>query len=135
MGQGCDKLGPYAGFFLRLAIGVVFVYHGYQKVFGGTSFGTAWNPGDMSVIVQALVAWGELLCGLAILVGFKTKIASLGIIIIMAGAIFLVHGKNGFNMMNGGFEYNYVLILASLALAGIGPGPFAIGGKCCCKKE
>ena len=54
---------------------------------------------------------------------------------VMTGAIVLVHGKNGFNMMNHGFEYNYALIMMSLALIGTGPGPFTIGGKCGCDKK
>ena len=57
----------------------------------------------------------------------------LGIIVIMVGAIVMVTGKNGFNMMDSGFEYNYVLIAMSLALIGTGPGSFKIG--CGCKKE
>lgn len=135
MGKGCDKLGPYAGLFLRIALGVVFVYHGYGKVFGAGGLGTVWNP-EMPTIVQALVAWGELICGAAILVGFETGLASIGIIIIMIGAIVLVHGKNGFGMMNGGFEYPFVLILMCLALMGTGPGKFSVGsGSKCCKKE
>ncbi|MBI5150825.1 MAG: DoxX family protein, partial [Candidatus Omnitrophica bacterium] len=110
----CEKLKPYASLFLRLGIGVVFVYHGFSKVFGATAgLGTAWNPG-LPVVLQALVAWGEFVGGLAILTGFLTELAALGIIIIMAGAILTVTGKNGFNMMNSGFEYNFVLIAMCL---------------------
>jgi putative oxidoreductase len=61
-----------------------------------------------------------------------TEIAALGIIVIMVGAIVLFTGKNGFNMMNSGFEYNYALITMALALIGTGPGAFKFG---CCKKE
>ena len=135
----CEKLKPYAGVFLRLGLGIIFTYHGFGKVFGaGTSLGTAWNP-NLPVVVQALVSWGEFLGGLAILTGFLTELAALGIIIIMAGAIITVHGQNGFNMMNRGFEYNFALIMMCLALIATGPGPLSIGccnkGGGCCKKE
>lgn len=134
MDECCEKLKPLAPLFLRLGLGVIFFYHGFSKVFGeGANFGSSWNPSGMATIVQILVAWGEFLCGSAILLGFMTKIASLGIIVIMLGAIVLVHGKNGFGMMGGGFEYNYALITMSLALIGTGPGSFKIG--CGCKKE
>jgi putative oxidoreductase len=45
----------------------------------------------------------------------------------MIGAIAMVHGKNGFFLEKGGFEYNLALIglLAPIMLAG--PGSFAIG--------
>lgn len=127
----CEKMKECAGTFLRLGLGVVFVYHGYGKVFGGTNLGTSWHP-ELPTIVQALVAWGELLCGAAILLGLYTCLASIGIIIIMAGAIILVHGKKGFGMMGGGYEYNFVLILMSLALMATGPGKASIGKNCGC---
>lgn len=136
MNKGCDKLGPYAPVFLRLALGLVFVYHGYGKVFGETAaLGTAWAGENMATIVQVLVSWGELLAGVAFLLGFLTTWASWGIIVIMIGAIVTVHGANGFGMKNSGYEYNLVLICMCLALIGTGPGPLSIGGKCCCKKE
>jgi len=135
----CEKLKPYAGVLLRLGLGIIFTYHGLGKVFSAeTSMGTAWNPG-MPVVLQTLVAWGEFLGGLAILGGFLTELAALGIIIIMLGAIIAVHWKNGFSMMNGGFEYNYLIIMACLALIAAGAGPLSVGccnkGGGCCHKE
>jgi putative oxidoreductase len=130
----CQNLKPYAPLFLRLGLGVVFVYHGHGKIFGeATALGTAWAGDGFPVLVQALVAWGEFLGGLAILAGFMTPAAALGIIIIMTGAIITVHGKNGFNIMNQGYEYNFVLISMCLALISSGPGPFSAGCKRCCK--
>ena len=134
----CEKLRPYAALFLRIGLGCVFTYHGFHKIFdSGMAFGTSWNPGGMSTIVQALVAWGEFLCGLGALLGFLTPLAAVGIIIIMGGAIVTVTGKNGFNMMNSGFEYNLVLIMMSLALLVTGSGPMALDNKCgcCCKGD
>ncbi|HBO97248.1 MAG TPA: hypothetical protein DE315_06155 [Candidatus Omnitrophica bacterium] len=134
----CEKLKPYAAVFLRLGLGIIFTYHGFGKVFGeGTGMGTAWNPG-LPVVLQTLVAWGEFLSGIAILTGFLVEAGAVVITIIMLGAIVMVHGKNGFGMMNGGFEYNFALIAMALALIATGPGPFSIGccgGGSCCKKE
>ena len=111
MKECCEKLKTIAPLFLRLGLGVIFIYHGYGKVFGAeTSLGSAWNP-ELPQILQILVSWGELLGGAAILLGFLTELAALGIIVIMVGAIVTVHGKNGFGMMNGGFEYNFALII------------------------
>jgi len=131
MHQCCAKLKPLAPLFLRLGLGIIFLYHGYSKVFGeGANLGSSWNPSGMPAILQILVSWGELLGGGAILLGFLTEIASLGIIVIMVGAIIMVHGKNGFNMMNHGFEYNYALIMMALTLIAAGPGPYSLGGNC-----
>lgn len=135
----CEKLRPYAAVFLRLGLGIIFTYHGFGKVFGeGTNLGTGWNP-NLPVVIQTLVAWGEFLSGVAILTGFLVEAGALVIIIIMIGAIVMVHGKNGFGMMNGGFEYNFALISMALALIATGAGPFSIGccnkGGSCCKKD
>ncbi len=136
MKKCCEKLKLYAPLFLRIGLGIIFIYHGYGKVFGeGTALGSAWNAPEMPALVQILVSWGEFLGGIAILLGFLTEIAAAGIIIIMVGAIVLVHGKNGFSMMNGGFEYNFALIMMCLTLIGIGPGPVKIGACPCCKTE
>ena len=132
MKEACEKFRPYASVFLRLGLGIVFAYHGFGKVFGeGTALGTAWNPQGMSVVLQVLVAWGEFLGGTACLIGFLTPLAALGIMIIMGGAIVTITGKNGFNLMNQGFEYNFVLIMMCLALIACGPGPFSIDGRKC----
>ena len=122
-----DFLKPYAGVFLRLALGVIFVYHGWPKVFGeGSGLGTSWNPADMNVMLQILVSWGELLGGIAFLAGFLTDYAAIGIIVIMAGAVITVHGENGFGMANGGFEYNFVIICMCLSLMATGPGRWTV---------
>ena len=47
----------------------------------------------MPAPAQMAVAWGELLCGLGMLLGFLTRLAAVGIIIIMLGAIYTVHWK------------------------------------------
>lgn len=130
----CEKLKTYAPLFLRLGLGIIFLYHGFGKVFGASAgLGSAWNP-NLPVVIQTLVAWGEFLGGLAILAGFQTALASAGIIVIMLGAIVLVHGKNGFSLMNHGFEYNFALIMMCLALIAAGPGPFRIRCGCGCSK-
>src|SRR5206468_552019 len=121
-----DKLARYAlaPLVLRLGLAVVFIFHGMQKVRAGDSWGTGWNP-EMPGAMQAAVAWGELLGGVAMALGFLTRLAALGLITIMVGAIVTVHAKNGFPLMqfdesgmpllrNGmpvmGYEYNFVLI-------------------------
>ena len=128
MNECCEKMKKWAPFFLRLGLGVVFVYHGYGKVFGKPGLGTSWNPMGMPPIEQALVAWGEFLW-------FLTPIAASGIIVIMVGAIVTVTGKHGFGMMHSGFEYNYVLIMMCLSLIASGSGPLSVGCGCKCKKE
>jgi uncharacterized membrane protein YphA (DoxX/SURF4 family) len=77
---------------------------------------------------QLAVAWGELLGGLALLVGFMSRLAAAGLIIIQVGAILTVTWTQGFDIRQGGYEYNVVLIGACLAVLCLGSGPFSLSG-------
>jgi len=121
--------------FLRLMLAAVFVYHGLALV-GAPLFpdgadnglGARWNPADDAppAPVQLAVAWGELIGGAALGLGFLTRLAAAGIIAIMAGAIALVHWEHGFDITQGGFEYNAVIIVMCTCLVLGGPGPIAV---------
>jgi putative oxidoreductase len=118
---------------LRVILGVTFMIHGSQKMFG--AFG---GPGLAGVVkmmgpVGYLVAIGEFFGGLGILVGFLTRFSGAAITLIMLGAIFMVHLKNGFfmNWMGSqkgeGFEFHLLVIAMALALAIAGPGLLNLG--------
>jgi putative oxidoreductase len=114
---------------LRLALAAIFIFHGLSMVGSeGTQWGAHWNPseGAPPAVVQLAVAWGELIGGIALAVGFLTRLAALGIIVIMAGAIATVHWPHGFDIRHGGFEYNFAIISMCLCLVLGGPGPFAV---------
>src|SRR5262245_1781650 len=97
---------------LRLGLAAIFVYHGWGKVSDPEAgYGARWAGDQMPAVTQMLVAWGELLGGAALALGFLTRLAALGIVVIMAGAIATVHGKNGFDLRNQGFEYNFAIIV------------------------
>src|SRR5262245_46873619 len=79
---------------LRAGLAVIFLYHGLHKV--GREAGMAWAGEGLPGWQQVLVAWGELLGGVALAVGFLTRTASLGLMVIMAGGHAHVHGPRGF---------------------------------------
>jgi putative oxidoreductase len=111
---------------LRLMLGAIFIFHGLDLVTGqGHQMGANWNPA-MPAAEQLAVAWGQLLGGIALALGFLTRLAALGIIVIMAGAIATVHWPHGFSMQSGGFEYNAAIIVMCLCLVLGGPGPIAV---------
>jgi putative oxidoreductase len=117
----------------RIAIGCVFMVHGAQILFG--AFG---GPG-LSAFVQAmgplgyLVSIGEFFGGLGLVAGFLSRFSAASLILIMIGAIFLVHGRFGFFMnwqgkqAGEGFEYHIIAIGILLPILIAGPGRFAIG--------
>ena len=108
---------------LRLALAAIFTYHGALLV--QQDWGTKALP-DQPVAVQIAVAWGELIGGIAMLLGFLTRLAALGLIGIMAGAIARVHWEHGFNIVKGGYEYNMLIIVVCIALILTGPGSVAV---------
>ena len=61
------------------------------------------------------------------ILGLLARFSAASLIAIMIGAISLVHGKNGFFLSQGGFEYNLALIGLLLPVLLAGPGWFAIG--------
>lgn len=114
---------------LRLGLAAIFIFHGLQMVSGeGTEWGARWNKheGAPAAPVQLAVAWGELIGGIALAVGFLTRLAAIGIIAIMVGAIATVHWPNGFDLLKGGYEYNFAIIIMCLCLVLGGPGPLAV---------
>jgi putative oxidoreductase len=114
---------------LRLALAAIFIFHGLDLVGGpDKDWGARWmtEPEAPPAPVQLAVAWGELIGGLALGVGFLTRLAALGIIGIMAGAVATVHWPHGFDIRHGGFEYNMAIIAMCVCLVLGGPGPVAI---------
>ena len=79
--------------------------------------------------MAVLVAVGEFGGGLAMLLGLFARLGALGIVVIMAGAIFTVHLKHGLDVQKGGFEYALVLLLSALAILIDGPGIYSISSR------
>jgi putative oxidoreductase len=117
----------------RVIVGVVFMAHGAQKLFG--AFG---GPGLSAFVgmmgpLGYLVAIGEFFGGLGLVVGFLSRFSAASIIVIMLGAIGMVHGKVGFfmnwmgNQGGEGFEYHLLAIGILLVILIVGPGRYALG--------
>lgn len=114
---------------LRVALGLVFVVHGGQKVFETGLSGTAETFGNIGIPVAGLagpaVALVELLGGIAVLLGLLTRWAALGIAVVMAGAVLLVHLPQGFFLPRG-YEFALVNFLVACALVLAGPGAYSV---------
>lgn len=124
-----------ASLLLRAMIGVVFIAHGAQKLFGAfggsgldaaanTMAGNGLEPGMFFAVLGGLSEFGG---GLLLLVGLLTPLAGLIITGIMVVAIAVSSGQNGFIALDSlGYEYNLVLIAIALALVIAGPGRLSL---------
>jgi putative oxidoreductase len=73
-----------------------------------------------------LVGLGQFAGGLAILLGVLQRIGSVCVIIVMIGAIYLVHLPHGFDIGKGGLEFALTVLLVALALVLTGPGDYSL---------
>jgi putative oxidoreductase len=114
---------------LRLAVGVTFVMHGSQKLFvfglGGTADILHWLGIPFPMFFAGVVMVTELLGGLAILFGLLARWAGLLLAVDMTVAILVARMKGGFFTPNG-FEFEMVLLGASLTIAAIGTGAVSL---------
>src|SRR2546425_6880315 len=116
-----------AGFIpLRAALGGTMIYHGLSKLkeerreqTGQMFEQVGLRPGKPLAVATGAA---ELFAGIASVVGFLTRPAALAVLVTQAVAIAKVHGKKGFDITKGGFEYNLVLIAVALGMLLTGPG-------------
>lgn len=142
MGLVDAVLGTYPSWshlVVRLALGVVFVAHGGQKVlgwFGGPGLrGTIAGFKGMGIppAASTLAAFTEFLGGLALIVGLLARPAAVGLVVIMLVAVAKVHARHGFFLnfagtpgKGHGIEFNLALIAMALSIVIGGAGVLSV---------
>ncbi|MGA8851797.1 MAG: DoxX family protein [Aeromicrobium sp.] len=120
-----------AALLLRLALGVIFVMHGYKHGFGpkGLTGTTTWFA-DLGLrparFHAAASTYLEIAAGVALLVGLFTPAAAAVGIGIMATAFMTVHRANGFFITKEGYEYVVLVATALTVLSMMGPGSWSL---------
>jgi putative oxidoreductase len=129
---------------MRMILGIVFFPHGAQKalgLFGGHGLSATLDfftrQMGLPLIVAVLVVAAEFLGSIGLVFGFFTRIAALGILAVMAGAVYLVHWQNGFfmnwmgNQQGEGIEFHLLAMALALALILRGGGLASIDRAIC----
>ncbi len=122
----------------RLALGIVILPHGLQKLlgmFGGAGFTATVDyfvSSGLPAFLAVLIIIGEALGALGLILGFLSRLAALGITIIMLGAILTVHIKFGFFMnwagtqAGEGFEFHILAMGLALVVLIRGGGLLSV---------
>lgn len=118
-----EKLKPLALLLLRIALGVILVYHGYPKLFGHTrqtmdAFGHMGFPPFFAYLAGVVEFFG----GCLLVAGLFTRIAGLLIAGEMAVALIHVHKILEDPRAVHNYEFPLALGAAAFALASLGAG-------------
>ncbi len=118
---------------IRVSLGVLMLFHGIQKLAGGLGFikGMLTEMGMPGFFAYGVVV-GEVLAPLAILIGFRTRIASAIYAFNMIVAAIMVHGGQFFSVSpHGGWALELVglYFFGALALVFTGAGDYSLSTK------
>ena len=125
---------------IRIALGIVFIYHGWAKVSDIDTFIARFATLDINAFFTYVVAYVELIGGILMILGVRVREVALLFVVTMLVAIYKVHLGKEF----GGMEYQVTLLLASLAVIFTGAGKYSLlsekrncgmckDGTCACK--
>lgn len=119
---------------LRIFLGIIFIAHGSQKLFG--AFGgyglegtgqfmdsVGIHPGYYMALLAGL---GEFLGGISLLLGLLTRLGAILTTIISIVELITVHLQNGFFMANNGYEFILILLITSITIIIEGGGKISV---------
>lgn len=123
----------YAAALLRVTTGALFVAHAALKIVVFTPAGTAgyFESIGLPAFLAYVTIAAELLGGLALIAGFKTRIVSLALVPVLLGAAWFGHGAAGFFFSNagGGWEYPVFWAIVMVVQALLGAGAWALDDR------
>ena len=114
----------WAALLLRIIGGGFMLTHGIPKfmklISGDLSFGNPIGIGEEASLILTILA--EFVCAILILIGYKTRLAAIPLIITMLVAAFIVHGSDPF----GEKEMALIYLIIYSAIYALGPGKYSI---------
>lgn len=114
-------------FLLRIGFGGMMLTHGVPKLLkmlsGDFSFGDPIGIGATASVILAVIC--EVLFPILVIIGFKTRLATIPVIITMAVAAFVVHSADPF----GRKEMALLYLIGFTAIALLGAGKYSVDKK------
>jgi putative oxidoreductase len=114
-------------FLLRFTFSAMMLFHGIPKLLNLIQ-GTLMKSDPIGIGVLAttvLVVIAEAICPLLIIIGYKTRFASIPVIITMGVAAFIVHGADPISVK----EKALLFLFAFIAIALLGAGKHSVDRK------
>ncbi|MEX2601778.1 MAG: DoxX family protein [Balneolaceae bacterium] len=112
---------------LRIAVGVIFILAGWGKLNGIE--GIAGFFGNVGIPLAGIMAWVvalvEFLGGILVLIGYKIRIPSILLAIVMVVAILMVKMGGEFDNM----RIDISLLAMTIALSLVGSGDYSVDSK------
>ena len=112
---------------MRVGFGALMLTHGIPKLLkmlsGDFSFGDPIGIGETATLILAVLC--EVLFPLLVIIGFKTRLSAIPVIITMAVAAFIVHAADPF----GTKEMAILYLIGFTAIALLGAGKYSIDRK------
>lgn len=133
MAYKTSTAGDLGKLLLRLSLGILILFHGVDKIVHGPGFvlGLMLKL-NLPPALGYFVYVGEVLAPLMLILGFWTRPAALVVAINMLAALWLVHTTQLLAIGEGGgwaLELQGMYLIAALAVALLGAGRYALGGR------
>jgi len=118
---------------LRLTIGILLLLHGISKLSHGIDglAGMLAGKGLPGVLAYGVYI-GEVLAPLLLIIGFRTRMAAVLVVINMLVAIFTAHAADIFTLgQSGGWgiELQSLFLFGALAIFFLGAGRYAVSNR------
>ncbi len=133
MAKNISSYTDLASLVLRLGLGLMMIFgHGLGKlqslIGGNVEFVSLFGlPPEVNLTLAMLA---EFLASIFVVIGFKSRLASIPVIITMFVAAFVVHWQDAFFMMNAGGggskEFAMIYLVGFLAIALLGSGKYSL---------
>uniref|UniRef100_A0A6C0E229 DoxX family protein n=1 Tax=viral metagenome TaxID=1070528 RepID=A0A6C0E229_9ZZZZ len=107
---------------IRVIIGIIFVFHGYNKLLDLQNWNKFIVSKNLPEFLGIFSALFETIIGILLIIGFLTRLSSLGLIIFMIIAIYLAHIEEPIYK----YLYQISIILLGITLLITGSGNYSV---------